>query len=167
MLREFHELSEDVDDEALRVNETWREDRLREVEAMKVQLAVKTEVVVPDTGTEMRQGGNAFGTFFEKQKPPKFNGDCLDYCEWKLKWNEVVHCHNIPERQELGLLKECIPENAKKKLYKVESLDNAWEKLQKLFGNPSLITQMLKTRLKEIKPMAKLPHEILIELADG
>ena len=53
LLREFHELSEDVDDEALRVNETWREDRLREVEAMRVQLAVKTEVVVPDTGTEM------------------------------------------------------------------------------------------------------------------
>ena len=56
----------------------------------------------------------------------------LDYNEWQIKWGEVVHCHNIPEQQELGILKESIPEMAQKKLYKVIDLKTAWEKLKNL-----------------------------------
>ena len=41
-------------------------------------------------------GPNSFSTFFKKQDPPKFKGDCLDYLEFKKKWASQVTSHNPP-----------------------------------------------------------------------
>ena len=32
----------------------------------------------------------SFQTFFKKLSPPTFSGDCIDYVEWKTKWESVV-----------------------------------------------------------------------------
>ena len=150
--------------ESYKTNEAWRLTQLRLVENLSSAIAKKKNTnPTTGSGSSSRTG---FSTFFEKQKPPKFSGDCLDYNEWQIKWGEVVHCHNIPEQQELGILKESIPEMAQKKLYKVIDLKTAWEKLKNLSGDDSLIIQKLKSRLRDLKIIKKEPHEVIIEIKD-
>lgn len=89
---------------------------LQEVKVLHQQLFVKTEVKVASDKKEATANKSAkgFGTFFEKQKPPKFSGNYLGYCEWKMKWNETVHCHHVPVAMELGALKDNAPNRPKR-----------------------------------------------------
>ena len=44
-----------------------------------------------------------YNTFLKKQDPPKFKGDCLDYMEFKRKWQSQVNAHKPPVEYELDL----------------------------------------------------------------
>ena len=50
--------------------------------------------------------------FLEKTKPPKFNGDDVDYPEFYRKWNSQVHKANLPEETELDKLRDAVPKTA-------------------------------------------------------
>ena len=107
-----------------------------------------------------------FGTFFKKQDPPQFKGDCLEYMEWKKRWESQVSSHKPPVEFEIDLLKLNLPEEGRKKLYGCDSLSTAWLLLDKMYGDQKLIIQKLKSKLRNLKPKSKEPHEIVIELAD-
>ena len=59
-------------------------------------------------------------------------------------------------------IKENIPENAKNRLYEANYLPMALKILDKTYGDKRLITQKLKSKMKNIKPVSKEPHEIII-----
>ena len=107
-----------------------------------------------------------FGTFFKKQDPPQFQGDSLEYMEWKKRWESQVSSHSPPADFEIDLLKQNLPEEGRKKLYGCDSLSTAWRLLDKMYGDQKLIIQKLKSKLRNLKPKSKEPHEIVIELAD-
>ena len=86
--------------------------------------------------------------------------------EFRKKWKSQVSSHNPPVEFEIDILKRSIPEEGKKKLYEVESLETAWKLLDNLYGDERLICQKLKLRLKNLVPKAKDSHEIMIELND-
>ena len=107
-----------------------------------------------------------YSTFFKKQDPPRFKGDCLDYVEWKRRWISQVSSHSPPDVFELDLLKRNLPEDGRKKLFGCDSLPTAWRLLDKMYGDQKLIIQKLKSKLRNLKPKSREPHEIVIELAD-
>ena len=105
-------------------------------------------------------------TFLKKRDPPAFKGDCLEFMDFKRKWNNLVHSNNPPEEFEMDLLKSNITEQGRKKLFGVESLLTAWKLLEKLYGDKKLICQKLKNKLKNLQPKSVEEHEIIIELSD-
>ena len=107
-----------------------------------------------------------YSTFFKKQDPPRFKGDCVEYMEWKKRWISQVSSHSPPDDFEIDLLKRNLPEEGRKKLYGCDSLSTAWLLLDKMYGDQKLIIQKLKSKLRNLKPKSKELHEIVIELAD-
>ena len=108
--------------------------------------------------------GSDFSTYFKKQDPPRFKGDCLEYLEWKKRWESQVSSHKPPADFEIDLLKRNLPEEGRKKLYGCDSLSTAWRLLDKMYGDKPLIIQKLKSKLRNLKPKSKEPHEIVIEI---
>ena len=102
--------------------------------------------------------------FLEKSKPPKFNGEDVEFPEFKRKWTAIVTKANLPVETELDKLKDNIPKDAKEQLYGVTSLDIAWNILTQRYGDPMLISRKLKAQLKSIQPVGKNDPEKVINL---
>ena len=145
--------------------EDWQTTTKALVESLLLSVGEKVdEKVALEKDNTVTSSKSSYNTFLKKQDPPKFSGDCLDYMEFKRKWNSQVSAHKPPEEYELDLLKSNIPEEGKKKLYGVDSIATAWVQLGKLYGDKSLICQKLKSRLKRLKSASNEPHEIVIEI---
>ena len=158
LLREFEEVEEN--ENAADVFEKWKDETLAEVNKLKNKV---TKIVKP-IEAQNQKGLSTYQAQFKKSDPPKFSGDCLDYLEWKTKWESVVTVCNLPAITELDKIKENIPEKAKNRLYEANSLPMAWKILDKTYGDKRLITQKLKSKMKNLKPVSKEPHEIIIEI---
>ena len=100
----------------------------------------------------------------EKSKPPKFKGDIIDYPEFKRSWQNIVGKAKLPEVAEIERLKECIPNDAKEQLYAIETVNEAWEILDKRYGDSNLIAKKLKGQLKSIQPEGRSAPQIIISL---
>ena len=164
LLREFYSIA-DVDQKDFEEKEEWQQTQLALMESLKLSVAARI-----DRKKEVGGGASGkrsdFSTFFKKQDPPKFLGDCLEYLEWKTKWTSQVSSHSPPVEFEIDLLKKHLPEQGKMKLFGVENLENAWKLLDRLYGDKKLICQKLKNKLKTLKPKATEAHEVIIELSD-
>ena len=86
---------------------------------------VKPHMNVTSIGNEVNGNKPREHVHLEKTKPPKFNGDDLEFGEFKRKWDAQVHKANLPEESELDKLKDAVPKDAKDQLYGVEKLDEA------------------------------------------
>ena len=102
--------------------------------------------------------------YLEKTKPPKFNGDDLEFAEFKRKWMSQVHKANLPEESELDKLRDNIPREAKDQLYAVEKLDEAWKILSQRYGDKMVIGKKLKNQLKSIQTSGKSDPERIVNL---
>ena len=89
------------------------EDQVEALEKWKdamIQELIKLKNSIPKPEAKER----SFQTYFKKLDPPTFSGDCIDYIDWKTKWeNEVAVCKQ-PETFELDRIEENIPEPARK-----------------------------------------------------
>ena len=146
--------------------EEWQQTKRALIESLISSSNDSIEKYVTRKSEEAALNSNkhSYNTFLKKQDPPKFRGDCLDFVEFKRKWQSQVNAHNPPVEYELDLMKKSIPEDGKKKLYGVDSLTTAWIQLEKMYGDRGLICQKLKSRLKNLKPTSSEPHEIVIEI---
>ena len=149
-------------------HETWQATQLSIIHALKVELAEsiekKKEVSSIVAKPEAFSSVASFNTYFKKQDPPKFRGDCLEYIEFKKRWKSEISSHKLTADFEIGLLKRNIPEEGKIKLFNVESMDTAWNQLDKVYGDKGVICQKLKTKLKTLHPKSVDNHEIIIEI---
>ena len=102
--------------------------------------------------------------FLEKTKPPRFTGDDVEYPEFKRKWSSQVNKANLPEETELDKLRDSLPRDAKDQLYGVLTLTEAWQILDKRFGDKQLIAKKLKSQLKSIQCVGKSDPEKIINL---
>ena len=102
--------------------------------------------------------------FLEKTKPPRFNGDDLDFPEFKRKWASQVSKANLPVETELDKLRDAIPKDAKDQLYGVTLLEEAWNILSKRYGDKLLISKKLKNQLKNVQCDGKSDPDKVINL---
>ena len=104
-------------------------------------------------------------TFLKKIDPPKFSGDIIDYPDFKRKWRANVSNAHLPVEGELDRLKDNIPEQAAKLIFSEVTMESAWNILDKMYGNKTMIASKLKNQLKAIKPVGQEDHDIVINLA--
>ena len=159
LLREFEENEENA--KVAEAFDVWKDDYVSKINKLKNTL---TKAVQPTTEVSGKKDSTSFQAYFKKMSPPTFSGDCIDYLEWKTKWKSVVSICHQPPSIELDRIKENIPESAKKRLFDVRTLPQAWKVLDKLYGDKKLISQKLKNKMKNLKPVSKMPHEVIIEL---
>ena len=153
------ENAEDAKEFEIAKYETWQNEYVLKIANLQEQLNLR---VKPDATNQQKQ--NSFQTFFKKMHPPKFDGDCLEYVEFKTKWKSQVSSCPMPAEMELDRLKENLPDQAKKNLFDVNSLSIAWDILDKLYQDTNLITQKLKNRMKNLQVKSSEPHEMIIEI---
>ena len=102
--------------------------------------------------------------YLEKTRPPKFNGDELEFPEFKRKWESQVSKAYLPEESELDKLRDALPKEAKDQLYGVVTLTEAWKILTQRYGDKLLISKKLKGQLKSIQCVGKSDPEKIINL---
>ena len=137
--------------------------RINSIESALVSKLVQDPTPVPISSIQNRSHGPSH-TYLKKQDPPKFNGDILDFPEFKRRWKSQVSNEKLEEQAELDRLRDNLPENGKKMLIGERSLNNAWKTLDKMFGNKTMLANKLKSKLKNISVSAKEDHEIVINL---
>ena len=132
LLRELFEFS----NEEFEQHEKWRQDQLALISVLSssIEKLIDEKRVAKDS-EKKSVSSSGFSTFFKKQDPPKFKGDCLDYLEFKKKSISQVSSHSPPAEFEIDLLKRNLPEEGKKKLYEVETMNTAWRLLDNLYGD--------------------------------
>ena len=103
-------------------------------------------------------------TYLKKADPPKWEGDPLDFADFKRKWLNQVSTAKMPPETELDRLRENIPIRASKSLFGETQMDKAWTILENLYGDKDLITNKLKKQLKAIKVKGKQDYDVIIDL---
>ena len=88
---------------------------------------------------------------FQKRKYPSFDGNVLSYYEFKEHWKEEVSPEQKPEVFKVNALKDQVPLTAKNKLHKIKSLKEAWNILDKLYGQMPIIRSKLKGKILSLQ----------------
>ena len=104
---------------------------------------------------------------FQKRKYPSFDGNVLSYYEFKEHWKEEVSPEQKPEVFKVNALKDQVPLTAKNKLHKIKSLKEAWNILDKLYGQMPVIWSKLKGKILSLQIKATKSPEREIELFDS
>ena len=133
----------------------------RDVETKHLVQTLDSASALPSTSGSNRSREQVF---LEKTKPPKFDGDELDFPEFKRKWSAQVSKANLHEETELDKLRDAIPRDANDQLYGVVKLEEAWTILTQRFGDKMLIGKKLKAQLKDVQCAGKNDPEKLISL---
>ena len=128
-----------------------------------IEMAIVTKTKEMSVPSSSRASGTGH-TYLKKVDPPKFNGDILDFPEFKRKWAASVTREKLEEESELDRLRDNVPESARKMLIGEKSLANAWKILTKMYGNKTMLANKLKGKLKNVKGIGKADHDIIISL---
>ena len=166
LLRDAYELP-DYDQKDLDSHEDWQSTNKALIESLIESVSAANDKKHFETHNNAAAAAStkpSYNVFLKKQDPPKFSGDCLDYIEFKRKWQSQVSAHKPPAEYEMDLLRKSLPEEGRKKLYNVDSMSSAWIQLEKLYGDKSLICQKLKSKIKCLKPSSTEAHEVVIEI---
>ena len=108
--------------------------------------------------------GDRQSTYLKKADPPKWEGDALEFADFKRKWLSQVSTAKMPPETELDRLRENIPVRAAKALFGETEMSKAWTILENLYGDKDLITNKSKKQLKSIKMKGKRDYDIIIDL---
>ena len=101
---------------------------------------------------------------FRKLAYPNFNGDILNYLEFKKCWKEEVVPEQKPVTLELAALREAVPVIAKGKIIYVSTLTEAWKLLDLEYGDVQEIQAKLKDQVRSVKLKASGDAAKLVEL---
>merc|ERR1711873_22524 len=100
----------------------------------------------------------------KKRDPPSFSGSVLDFPLFKKNWAIEVSQGGLPELIELNYLKTAVPSSAEDRLYEVETLEEAWSILNKIYGKEFDLRNKLKQEFLAISISAKTSPLIEIEI---
>ena len=89
-------------------------------------------------------------TGFAKRDPPKFNGSVLDFPLFSKNWGIEVSPSGLTELIELNYLKNSIPSSDNDRFYEIDSLNEAWIILDKIYGKGFDLRNKLKQEFLEI-----------------
>ena len=103
-------------------------------------------------------------SYLKKADPPKWQGDPLEFADFKRRWINQVTTAKLPPETELDRLRENIPSQAAKALFGETIMAKAWKVLESLYGDKDLIANKLKKQLKGIKVKGKHDYDIIIDL---
>merc|ERR1712112_405079 len=100
---------------------------------------------------EVSERKAATQTGFKKLEYPQFNGDVLNYQEFKRRWKNKVVPERKPAALELAALRESIPALARAKIIATTSMLEAWKLLDLDYGNIQEVRAKLKQQVRSLK----------------
>merc|ERR1712240_90369 len=115
-----------------------------EIEACIEDLIIRASREVSERKAATQSG-------FKKLSYPHFNGDILNYLEFKKQWAAKVLPERKPQAIELVALRDSIPASAKAKIADVTSMDEAWRMLDLEYGDIPELRAKLKDQVRGIK----------------
>merc|ERR1712030_293438 len=125
---------------------------------------IRIEDLLIKASKEVAERKAATQSGFKKLSYPSFNGDVLNYLEFKKRWKDEV----VPERKpvvlELAALREAVPVIAKAKITDVSTVTEAWKVLDMEYGDVQEIRAKLKDQVRSIKIKATGDSARLVEL---
>ena len=128
-------------------------------EKSEVVRSLSTPSSVPEGRVKSEQ------TYLKKCDPPKFEGNEIEYPDFKRKWIANVSSAHLSAESELDRLRDNVPVKASKLLFGEVTMGAAWSILDKMYGNKTIIASKLKSQLKGINAVGKEDYEIVINLA--
>ena len=88
---------------------------------------------------------------FTKLKYPTFQGDILNYQEFKSPWENEVVPERRPEAIELAALREAVNVTVRNKITEVKTLSEAWKIMDLNFGDMGEVRAKVKGKIMNIK----------------
>ena len=101
----------------------------------------------------------------EKVKLPMFSGRQADFTEFRSQFRELCRGERYTPVLEMAQLRTKLPKEALATLIGLQCLEEAWKRLEELYGNRELAILSALKRLREFKATKSAPHEQVIELA--
>ena len=96
---------------------------------------IRIEDLIIRASKEVSEWKSATQTGFRKLSYPKFNGDVLNFLEFKKRWSAEVVPERKPVALELAALREYVPAIVKAKMTDVSTMEEAWKLLELDYGN--------------------------------
>ena len=103
-------------------------------------------------------------TGFKKLNLPQFNGDILNYQEFKTRWRIEVVPERRPPALELATLRESLPTPAKAKIIAVTTMAEAWKLLDLDYGDIEEVRAKLKREIRSFKIKATSSPAKIVEI---
>ena len=101
----------------------------------------------------------------EKVKLPAFNGRQEDFSEFRNQFRELCRGERYTPVLELAQLKLKLPREAMAAIAGLQCPEEAWKRLEELYGNRELSILSALKNLRDFKPAKTAAHEQVIELA--
>ena len=100
----------------------------------------------------------------EKIKLPQFSGKCEEWGDFKRVFEELVGPENYPPILYLTQLRSLLPKEAVARIEGVTAIHEAWERLDKRYGDVQLTVITIQRRLAELTLTKTAPHDKLEQL---
>ena len=107
------------------------------------QKASREQTVSPDHHSGRR-------VFLERTKLPTFSGKVEEWPDFSKQWKELTRGEGFPEVIALSKLRDSVPTEGKELLVGVESLELAWIKLAKHYGDRKIGILTVQKRLNSL-----------------
>ena len=101
----------------------------------------------------------------EKVKLPTFSGRQADFTEFRSQFRELCRGERYTPVLEMAQLRTKLPKEALALLVGLQCPEEAWKRLEELYGNRELAILSALKRLREFKTTKQGAHEQVIELA--
>ena len=129
-----------------------------------VSAEARTKDLLIKASKEVAERKSATQSGFRKLAYPHFNGDILNYLEFKKRWKDEVVPERRPVTLELVALKEAVLPIAKGKIVDVSTVSEAWKLLDLEYGDVQEICAKLKNQVRSIKLKSSGDSAKLVEL---
>ena len=140
----------------------WQGRQMERVRQVKARVREIRQLAVASGGDHQCQ--RSYG-HVEKVKLPMFSGKQEEFSEFKTQFRELCQGERYTPVLELAQMKLKLPREALAAISGLRCPDEAWLRLEELYGNRELsIMSALKT-LRDFKTTKSAPHEQVIELA--
>ena len=113
---------------------------------------------------EVSERKAATQTGFKKLSYPQFNGDVLNYQEFKKRWQNEVIPEQKPAALELAALRESVPTLAKAMIIATTTMSEAWKLLDLDYSNLQEVRAKLKQQVRNLKIKATSGPAKIVEL---
>ena len=150
--------------------EKWRDWLCRQTDKVR---KIKQWVWEADAGVVPSPREDHFGGcsrsvgHVEKVKLPTFSGRQGDFSEFRNQFRELCRGEKYTPILEMAQLRLKLPKEALAAITGLQCPEEAWKRMEELYGNRELSILSALKSLREFKPAKHAPHEQVIELASA
>ena len=112
--------------------------------------------------TPSSENSRGYKSYLEKLKPPTFSGRVEDWPEFRAVWNELLG--DVPESIQVQHVRNHLPAADAKKVSGVKTMEEVWQRLERVYGDRELNILTVKSNLENFSPKSAQDHRKLQEV---